>query len=101
MTSNILEVKEALSQLDFQIELSYTQFRMFQRVLIKSMSLLRTMGLPEDVEQGIMALQRYLFAFRMLTAGIHGLEMAIGPLGWMNAILGLAVSATTLMDVVG
>jgi hypothetical protein len=98
MPSNLAEAKEQVRELDSQIQLTYTQFRMFERILIRTLHLARRAGLSEDMTRGIEVMTRAIWVARMLTISLHALMIAEGPLGWANALLGITTAGVMWGD---
>ena len=99
--SERIEVEYALT---VNVEDASTQLRQLERILFRSLALLRRMGLPEDVEAGIMRLQRLITIVRSAQIALIALQaarMAAGdPLAWIQAGLGVATTVASASDLV-
>ncbi len=85
------ETTEIEYLLTVNLEQCATQIQQFERLLFRSLSLLRRMGLPEDVTQGINTIQRMITTLRMLRISLLALQAAAGPVGWATALIGLTI----------
>ena len=82
------EIEYALT---VNIEDATNQIRSLERMLFRALSLARRMGLPEDISQGIDAIQRMITTVRMLRLSLLALQAASGPVGWATALMGLTI----------
>lgn len=67
----------------------------FNRVV----SVLRKMGLPENVMEAISFVQRLIMLVNQLRLAMIALQAATGPYGWAMALLGLAGTQFSAADV--
>jgi len=84
--------------LEVNVEKAFQNIRRLQTVLYRSISLARRLGLPEDIEEGIVRVQSliaYLNALRLALIAVH---MASGPIGWALAGIGIAGVAVSTYE---
>lgn len=93
--SERVEIEYALT---VNVEDATTQIRQLERLLFRTMSLLRRMGLPENVTAVINQIQRLITVLRMLRVSLLMLQAATGPWGWIMGGMGLAVAGLTMGD---
>lgn len=74
------------------------QIRMLETLLNRTLSLMRRFGLPEDVEKGIMEVQRLIAALNALRLTILAVQAASGPIGWAFAAVGAVGTAISFVD---
>jgi hypothetical protein len=56
------------------------------------------LGLPANIDQAIMKVQRLAMTIRLLHTSMLALEAASGPLGWALAIVGGISAAVSVGD---
>lgn len=66
--------------------------------LLRSLSLMRRLGLPEDIQRGITVIQRFILAVNQARLAALALQAASGPVGWGIAAVGIAGTALTYFD---
>lgn len=69
-----------------------TELRRVQTLLYRTLGLIRRLGLPEDMEQAVVLVQRLISAMNQLRLAAIALQVASGPIGWALAAVS-AVSA--------
>ena len=79
--------------LTVNVEQASSEIRQLERLMFRTLSLFRRMGLPEEIGQAIDAIQRLISLLRMLRIAIALTEAASGPIGWALA----AVSGATFV----
>ena len=95
--SNVEDYQVSFS-LEVNVEKAYEDIRKVQTILYRTLSLIRRLGLPEDVEAAIVRLQRLIAVLNTVRLAIIALETASGPYGWAMAGLGLLTTAATVGD---
>lgn len=83
-----LDIREATAEL-----------RKYSTILYGTLGLARRMGLPEDVDEMITAIQRLIAQLNMLRHTMILLQTASGPIGWALALLSVTGTVLTMMDV--
>jgi len=83
--------------LTVNVEDAREQIQQLERLIFRTLSLFRRMGLPEEVAQIIDRVQRLISVLRMLRLTFMLTQAAAGPIGWAM----LAVSAATTLYEVG
>jgi len=63
--------------------------------------LIRRMGLPEDVERGIITLYRLIAAVNALRVASLALIAATAPLGFVGGALGVGAAGLALIGIIG
>jgi len=86
--------------LEINVEEAYEDLRRIQTALYRTFSILRRMGLPEDISQGIMLVQRLISTLNQLRLTMIALQAASGPLGWWLALTGLASTQFAASNIV-
>ena len=86
--------------LEINVEEAYENLRRVQTALFRTFSILRRMGLPEDVTRGLELVQRLISTLNQLRLTMIALEAASGPLGWWLALTGLASTQFAAVNVV-
>lgn len=85
--------------LELNVEQTLGQVRQLETLLYRSLSLMRRLGLPEEVSQAIYVIQRLVMSIRLLHTAMIMLESASGPIGWGLALISAATAAVSLGDV--
>jgi len=62
-------------------------------------SLLKRMGLPENVTQTAMIIQQLIGLFRYFELVMVGIQAGMGPVGWMLLALGFATTTLSTMSI--
>jgi len=75
-----------------------SEARRLETLLFRSLGLLRRLGLPEDISQGIYKIQRMVMVIRMLHTAMLAFQAATGPIGWALALVGGASAAVSFVD---
>lgn len=83
---------------EVNIEKAYEDVRRLQTLLYRTLALVRRLGLPEDIEQGIIRIQNMISWLNTLRLTLAALEAASGPLGWAMFGVTLATTAVTTGD---
>ena len=86
--------------LELNVEQAISEVRRLQTLLYRTISLLRRLGLPEDVNAVITRIQRLIMVVRLLHTALVSLQAATGPYGIALALVGLGTAAVTAADVV-
>lgn len=84
--------------LEVNVEQAYEDLRRVQTILYRTISILRRMGLPEDVNQAIATIQRLIALVNQARLAIIALQTASGPIGWGMALLAAATIPLTAGD---
>lgn len=72
--------------------------RKLETLFYRSLSLMNRLGLPANIDQAIMKVQRLAMTIRLLHTSMLALEAASGPLGWALAIVGGISAAVSVGD---
>jgi len=98
MTSNVAEMREQIRQLKREIEDLTLQAQHYLTVINASLTLMRRMGLPEDVNQAIQTIQRIITTVRMLHTAITALNaVMMGAGGYTGIAMGLISMGGAIM----
>jgi hypothetical protein len=84
--------------LEIDVSRTYDDVRKLETLLYRSFSLLNRLGLPANIDQAIMKVQRLAMTIRLLHTSMLALEAASGPLGWALAIVGGISAAVSVGD---
>ena len=84
--------------LEVNVDEAYRNIRRLQTLLYRTLSLLRRIGLPEEVDAAIMQIQRFIALMNMLRLTLIAFETASGPLGWAMAGLSAATFLAAVDD---
>lgn len=97
-----MSTPEEVVSFSFEINVkeAYRDIRRIQTILYRTISILRRMGLPEDVEKAITLIQRLITLLNQLRLTMIALESATGPIGWGLALTSLASTAYASATVV-
>lgn len=103
------EVEGIIFDLDVRVsEMTMSELRKFETIAYRTISLLRRMGLPEEVDAAVMKLQRLVMTIRLAQTALIALQAAMLPgAGWLQAgmaavtIGGAAFSASDFMMSLG
>ena len=98
MPSNIDDAKKELSELGLAFDLTYKNIRQVESLLLRTVSLMRRMGLSEDATRAAEVLLRLVSIASMLQRSFWLLEMQGGPLGWALAGVGVVSSIASGYD---
>lgn len=79
--------------LELNVEKAFSNARRLETLLYRTLGLLRRLGLPENIEQGIYRLQRMVMTIRLAHTALIALQAASGPIGWAFAGVGVATAA--------
>ncbi len=97
--SERVEIEYALT---VNVEDAIGTIRTLERLLFRSLMLIRRLGLPEEVDKAIMHIQSLIMVMRSLQMAALALQAASGPLGWATAIVStasaLAITAGAMYD---
>lgn len=81
--------------LEINVKPTYEDIRKVQTVVYRYISLMRRLGLPENVDDAIEKMQRLIMISNQLRLSFIALQAASGPVGWALALAGLAGTALT------
>ena len=70
----------------------------FERILYRVMSIIKRMGLPENLQAAISLMSRAIMTARMLTMSLHFLEMAT-PYGWFMGFTGIISTSLSAAEI--
>jgi hypothetical protein len=93
--SNIEEAKNQLHSLGVDAEMTAKELQQLERIILRSLLLVKRLGLPEDIDAGIQKIMHLIMLLRMLHATILMIQAASGPYGWALALVGAGVTITT------
>jgi len=97
--SEKVEIEYALT---VSVEDAATQLRQLERLLIRTIGLLQSLGLPPEVDAIIEKIQRLIMIIRQLQIAINIFYASTGPIGWAMAgisVFGAIVSTVDLMEI--
>ena len=80
--------------LEVNVEKAYENIRRLQTVLYRALGLLRSMGLPEDVDAAIREIQNLIMILNQLRLTMIAVQAASGPIGW--AMAGISTISTLM-----
>lgn len=75
--------------LELSIQQAYDNARKLEMLLYRALGLLKRLGLPENVEDAIIRVQRMVMTIRLLHSAMIALQAASGPIGWALAAVGI------------
>lgn len=85
-------------------EMTVSEIRKLELLAYRAIGLLRRMGLPENIDEGIAKLQRLIMTIRLTHSALIALEAALipgaGVLKLVGAGLTMAVAGVTAYDTV-
>jgi len=67
-------------------------------LLRSSASLLRKLGLPDNIQAGLMQVQRMIIVLNLLQRTIEATYVSMGPLGWVLLGISWASTIVTMVD---
>ena len=76
--------------LEVNVEKAYEDIRKLEMLLYRIIGLFRRLGMPEDVEQAIIKVQKAIAILNMYRLTVAAAQAAAGPIGW--ALLGISVA---------
>ena len=85
--------------LEINVEQAFSTVRKLELIAYRTINLLRRMGLPENVDDAIAKVQRFIMTVRLAHSAILAFEAASGPIGWIMAGLGIAATVLTAGDI--
>jgi len=86
--------------LEVNVDKAYTNARKLQTILYRALGLFRRLGLPENIDQGIMRMQRFIALLNQARLATIALSAASGPYGWAIAGIGLAATVVSTNDLI-
>jgi len=86
--------------LELNVESAIDSTRRLETLLYRSLSLLGRLGLPENIDQAIMKVERLVMTIRLLHTAMIALEAASGPIGWALAIVAGGTALLSMGDLV-
>jgi len=90
---------EAVSfTLQLTVDQAVTELRRVQTFAYQTLSLMRKLGLPEDMEEAAVRVQRLIFVMNQARLAAIALHAASGPIGWALAGIGIAATAVTTIE---
>ncbi len=92
------EEKNITFGLEIETSKTYSEIRKLELLLYRTLGLVRRLGLPEDIEQGIVRIQRLITTVRVAHAAFIALHTAAGPIGWALAGVGVVSAAWSVYD---
>ena len=84
--------------LEVNVETAYENIRKIETVVYRLFGLFRRLGLPEKIDDAIMKVQRLIAVLNSLRLTIIALQAASGPLGLALALMGLATTAISSIE---
>jgi hypothetical protein len=97
------EQEAVVFNLELQVsELSMSELRKLEMVTYRAISLMRRMGLPENIDKGVAKLQHFLMTIRMAHTALIALNAATmtNPLGLALAGIAFVGAGVTAYDFV-
>lgn len=104
MSSNVKEMREEVRALKKDIRETISEFRDFERVTFRTLSLVRRFTGEENIDSAINKMMRAISIMRQVQITVQLTMAATGPIGWaMLAVSATAVafSATDFMTTLG
>jgi len=93
---------EGVYPVDFQLTVDTSNvlrdIELLRTFLLRTLSLMRRLGLPEDIERSITVIQKFILAMNQARLAALALQAASGPVGWGIAAVGIAGTAMTYFD---
>jgi len=86
--------------LELNVEQTLSEIRRLETLLFRTISLIRRLGLPEDIDALISKIQRTIMTVRILHTSLIALQAASGPVGFALAGVGIATAALSFTDVI-
>ena len=86
--------------LELNVEQTIHEIRRLETLLFRTISLLRRLGLPENVSETAAKIQRLIMTIRMLHTALVALETATGPIGWALAVVGIGTAVVSFGDLI-
>lgn len=90
--------------LELNVEKAIDNARRLETLMFRSLGLARRLGLPDDINQAIYTVQRWVMAIRMAHTAMVMLQaarMAAGdPIAWAMALVGGASAAMTMGELI-
>ena len=86
--------------LEVNVDDLYQNIRRVQALIFRTISLLRRMGLPEEVDAAIVKLQRLITILNMARLTIIAYQAASGPIGWAMFAVGAAATIASAGDLI-
>ena len=84
--------------LELNVEQAYSEIRKLQTLLFRTFSIIRRLGLPENIEQAITTIQRLIMIIRLLHTTMIAFEAATGPIGYALAGLGVIYAGVAMTN---
>jgi len=84
--------------LELNVEQAISEIRRLETLLFRSIALARRLGLPEDIDEQIRKIQRFIMIVRLAHTAVIALNAASGPIGWALAIVGGLSAAVSASD---
>jgi len=97
MPSNIQEATQQVDKLRANFGQARGEFREFEYILYRTMSLINRMGLPPNIEQGIQKLERMIMTIRILHSSMVLFEIGT-PYGWILGLISGITAAISISD---
>jgi hypothetical protein len=95
------EEENVTFNLELRTERAVDPIRQVESIAYRTLALVRRLGLPENVNQAISYVQRFVGVIRLLHSSLNMLMASAGPLGWLMMIqgaLGVATAAASFSD---
>jgi uncharacterized protein YaaW (UPF0174 family) len=86
------------------MDVGYSEVRKLEATIYRALHLMNMLGLGQNVNQVVAAIQKIVMNLRMAQATIHAFEVAAGPIGWAYfgvSAAGFAVSTIMSMSEMG
>ena len=91
-------IRDAVRSLKTEIDgmtMNYHQLREMEMIANRFLTILERMTGSKEVAQAINMIQRFITMIRMAQATYLAFEAATGPIGWLFALSGAAMTAVT------
>jgi hypothetical protein len=87
--------------LELNVETALSNARQLEFILYRTFGLLNRLGLPSEINQAIIQIQRLIMMIRLLHTTMIMLELATGPIGWAKAILSAGALTISTGQILG
>lgn len=84
--------------LNIDVEESVRELRRIETILYRYLGLMRRFGLPENIDEAVMRIQRLIAVLNLLRATLIAVQAASGPIGWLGAGAGALATIYGVAD---
>jgi len=90
--------EEVSFTLQLTVDQTITELRRLQTAIYQSLALFRRMGMPEELDKGIILMQRAIMIMNQARLSAIALHASLGPIGWVLAGVGIAATFLTAVE---